>query len=368
MPPSPDGAASGGEWISRPYAPADEQGILDLCSRVFGSEMPPDLWRWQFPDNPFATAVVQVAEDSGGRIIGHYSQVPVPLWRDGESQLGSYSILSMIDPGHQRKGILKRLAADAESRLVEQGILTGATFLNENSYPVYTGQLEWTEVYKRLPVVFLVFDVGAVASRYTGSVLGRVVGFLGKPIRSVVFRQQRAVPDSLLEIRKAARIDPRVDALWSELRTGFRYATDRTSLYLAWRIDQNPRQYQIYIAENGNELVGLAVTRIDQKFGQRIAYLVEFLISPGRLDAAQALLQSALGDLRKEGCGMITALAPEPGGQRELLRHCGFRDLPPFLAPHAIHFCVKDRHRPVQQQALADPAGWWVSWSDHDVV
>ena len=73
---------------------ADEDEILDLCRRVFGAEMSPELWRWRFPENPFAKAVVQVAEDRAGKIIGHYSQVPVPLWKDGKSQLGSYSILT----------------------------------------------------------------------------------------------------------------------------------------------------------------------------------------------------------------------------------------------------------------------------------
>ena len=196
--------------------------------------------------------------------------------------------------------------------------MTGATFLNRDSLSVYTRQLGWTEVYENLPVVFLLFDVAPVASRYVGRGLARVAAFFAEPLRRLYFHGGVGTSSSVI-VRRSPSIDSRVDRLWSGIRSGVGYATDRTAQYLSWRVEKNPRRYQIYEAEGG-ELVGLAVTRVDHKFGQKIAYLVELMVRPGRADVARALLEPALADLRQAQCGMITALAPVTGDRG---RYCG---------------------------------------------
>lgn len=361
--------ASTTEWTVRPLRPGDRAAILELHERVFGSALSPDQWDWQFTDNPFSRPVVWLAENTRGEIVGHYCQVPVPFWRAGSTELGGYSILSMVHPDYQRQGMLRALAKSAEEQLSEDSVRMGATFLNDNSYPVYTKRLGWREVEGELPVYYTVLDAGEVLKRYVRlGIVARVAGTLATPFVRLLFRSSRVRAGSMITVREAKLFDERVDLLWERVRGAVRYATDRRQDYLNWRIVDCPRRYTIHIAEEAAELLGLVVTREDERFGQRFGYVVELMFASERPDAGSLLIERAKEQLRREGCGLVTAIALEPEATRNALAKAGFRRLPARLMPHEIHFCARDRTPDVSSEGLTSPANWFISWSDHDVV
>ncbi len=354
-------------WTIRAYRAGDQEAILRLCADVFGSEMSAEHWRWQMLENPTRQAVIWIAETADGTMTGHCSLIPVPLWRDGRVETGAWSILSMVHPDFQRQGILKKLVAAAEEELAQSGGSAGFAFVNQNSIHVYTKQMGWSELQGEMPVYFAVLDPSCVVRKYIhNSAIATVAGTILRPFTSLIFRIESARPASEVRISRVDGFDERIDTLWNAMRSGVKLATDRSSRYLRWRFAENRRDYTIHIAEVRGHLAGLVVTRVDVKFGQRFGYIAEFFFRPGSDEAGVALLAEARRVLRDAGCGMVTALALEPPEIRNALGRAGFRRLPRRLMPHPIHFISKDLSS--RRAKLTDPADWFVSWSDHDVV
>ena len=321
-------------------------------------------WRWQFPDNPFSRPIVYVAEAPGGRLIGHYSLIPLPFLRDGVRSLAALSIQSMIHPEYQKRGILKGLAAEAEKQLDKDGVTTGITFLNDNSLHAYIRHFGWTELEGRNFIYFTVLDFRGLVQRWVRSGWVAALGAaLMNPAIRLVFRRSSGCSRAVT-IRAVDRFDARVDALWLSFRRNLRYTVDRTAKYLNWRLVDKPAEYSRFVAEEGSTLVGLAVTKKETKFGLHFGYLVEILTDPLRPEVATELIRHALDHLRSQGCSVATAVTAGSPSILVALRRAGFRRLPRRAMPHGIHFCFKTRdgsdHPP--------PSGWFLSWADHDVV
>jgi GNAT superfamily N-acetyltransferase len=349
-------------WKVRPMSTDDEQRIVDLFQTVFGQPMTRELWRWQFPGNPFSRPIVYLAESEDGTLAGHYALVPTPLVWDGKTTLAGLSIQSMIHPAFQKQGILKALAAAAEQQLDEDGVTVGITFLNDNSLHAYTTHFGWTEMEGPNPIHFTVLDAAGPATRVLrSSALGTVAGRVAKPIVDRVFaRPRRPGPKELVEI---ATFDERADRLWSQLREGVPCAVDRSSKYLNWRLVEKPVPYRRFVLERNTGIDGLVVTRTERKFGIYFGYIVELLFDPARPDVGERLVAGALDDLRDHGCSMATALTSGSPSVQRALSLAGFWRLPRRAMPHGIHFCYKIRHG--DQPASSR---WFLSWSDHDVV
>ncbi len=358
------------DWSIRPIVPTDGAKIQALSATVFGTEMSDAVWRWQYLDNPCSRPIAFVAETGNGRIVGHYSLIPVPFWRSGSVETAAYSVLSMVHPDFQRQGMLKELAAAGEHQLDEDAISTGVTYLNDNSLTVYTQRLGWTRLEGPLPVYWSVIDAPLVAS---GAGLPQPLkaiaiagAWLGKLPTAAVFRC--VTTDLGVEIREMERFDRSVDALWDSVADKFQYAIVRNSMYLNWRYADNPTDYRIFLAGPDGECNGFVVIRAEEKFGVRFGYIADLVFDPEDPDVGLALLRHARRELHAMGCGMISALALQPAEQVRAFRSAGFRRLPKPLLPHGIHFCVKDRTDRQEDALLSRPEDWFVGWGDHDVV
>lgn len=354
------------EWRVRAMRASDEPLLQRLAETVFGKSMTTEQWRAQFPDNPFSRPIVHVAETGAGSLIGQFALVPVPFLKAGRPVTAALSVQSMIHPSFQRRGILKRLAAEVEKQLDEDGVASAYTFLNDNSLPAYTKHFGWTHVAGPSFIFFTVLDAGAALRSRLPPMGARVAAALVElPVR-LAFRGRgrRGGRDERCRIREVGSFDERADALWTSFARGLTYSVDRTAQYLNWRMSARRGAYSRFAAENGADLVGLVVTRTETRFGLELGYIVELLYDPSFPDVGRELVAHALEHLRGQGCSMATALSAGCEHVTSTLRRAGFRRLPRTAMPHGIHFCIKDR------ETRKPPAttGWFLSWSDHDVV
>jgi predicted N-acetyltransferase YhbS len=351
----------------RPLRREDRDNILVLFQETFASTRTAEWWEWQFLQNPFNRPIVWVAETEEKRLVGHYSLVPVPFWRQGRAEKAGFSIHSMVHPNYQRQGILNKLAEAAEKQLTEDSIETGLTFLNENSFYLYTHKLGWKEMTGSLPVYFSVLEPYDILRRFVKiGFLAKVLALLANPLIRLGFSGWSH--PSNRSIKQVEKFDDRVDTLWSEIRKGVLFATDRNSKYLNWRFAGNPCPYALFTFESDDKrILGLAVTRAEEKFSYRIGYIADLLFHPAHPQVALELLKHVKRFLKGQRCVMVTALVSE-ARLSQVIRRSGFYRLPNFLMPHQIHFCCKDRSKRNETALLTSPAGWYLSWSDHDVV
>lgn len=352
-----------GEWRVRPMRASDEPSLHRLAVTVFGHTMTTDRWRSQFSENPFSRPIVHVAETASGSLIGQFALVPLPFLKAGRPVLAALSVQSMIHPSFQRRGILKSLGAEVEKQLDADGVAIAHTFLNDNSLTAYTKHFGWTHVNGPSFVYFTVLDAAAALRSRLRHELGAkaVAALVELPVR-IAFRARRF--DERCRVREVPHFDERADRLWTSFSRDLVYSVDRTARYLNWRVSSSRGEYSRFVAEDGADLIGLVVTRADKKFGLELGYIVELLYDPAFPDVGRQLLARALEHLRGQGCSMATALSVGSEHLSKTLRRAGFWRLPRSAMPHGIHFCIKDRQTP------APPAttGWFLSWSDHDVV
>ena len=127
----------------------DIPGILNVLKASLGeisSKKTEEVWRYKHIDNPFGESLVLVAEELG-MIIGVRALMRWQ-WRKGEK---IYSSLRAVDtathPGHQGKGIFKKLTLGA----IEMVKVNGDFFIfntpNTQSLPGYL-KMGWKEVDK----------------------------------------------------------------------------------------------------------------------------------------------------------------------------------------------------------------------------
>ncbi len=356
----------------RPFHISDRENILILFRDVFGSSRTPEWWDWQFIKNPFSRPIIWLAETPEKTLVGHYSLIPVPLWNKGALRKAGFSIHSMIHPNYQRRGLLQRLAASAEQQLAQDGIELGATFLNDNSLPVYTDRLGWHEITGGLPIYVRVLDASPLIERYwKASGWTRMLHRYTTLVANALLAPPLPANCGPNTIVKLDNFDERVDTLWQSIRRHITFGTDRNSNYLNWRISDNPNKYQIYGYLSGEDLKGLIVTRCDRKFGSNLGYIVELMFEPQEPAIGKSLLEFGLRKFLDSGVHLVTALGCKPLGTHTLFTQCGFRQPPKWLMPHDVHFCLRDntasnaRSPDVQLLSLDR---WYLSWSDHDVV
>jgi len=379
--------------------PSDESGILRLFYVVYEREMTSSYWRWQCLQNSFSHPIVIVAETTEGEIVGHYALLPVSLWRNGQVEKGAAAILGMVDPDYQRQGMFQALIAAAEAQLDEYHIETVIGFPNEKALPVWTKYIGFKKLQGDLPIYWNVINGGAVVKDIIKvDFIAHLCGWFIWPLVTFLFKT-RKIPGERLKIEKPSSdglfrdkhttyyennrladsrsgyfqgklttFDHRVDALWEKIRPNVRYAINRDSAYLNWRFMDSPKKYSVRAVGQGAEILGLIVTRTENKFNKRFGYIAELLFDPAHPEIGLQLLLYAKGDFRAEGIGMITALVLGPQGLSKVFYQAGFRCLPKIMMPHGMYFVVKDRTERRDDLALSERGNWFLSWSDHDVV
>jgi GNAT superfamily N-acetyltransferase len=330
--------------------------------------MRPGEWRWQYPGNPFSRPIAYVAETDDHRLIGHYSLLPRPYLRRGRPTLAALSVISMVHPDHQRRGILKLLAAAAEKQLDDDGVEIGITFLNDNSLHAYTQHFGWTELGGPNFIYFTVLDgEGVFKKLLKNDTLARLASAASLPFARLAFGS-RGVNGRAIPIRTIERFDERADALWTKFSAGLGSTIDRTAKYMNWRLVQKPDTYTIFAAEESDRLLGIVVTKTDRKFGLYFGYIVELFFEPDALDVGRGLVERALAELRTQGCSMASAVTHGSPSVRRALLRTGFWRLPRRAMPHGIHFCYKDRRSPASVKPAKSNDDFFLSWMDHDVV
>ncbi len=351
-------------WSVRRATASDREGILKLHERAFQKKMTPSQWDWQFLQNPYLQPLIWIAETPSGQIVGHYAVVPVPFRMREKQTHAGYSILSMIDPDFQRQGMFQVLEGSTRDTLekIDMGLVAG--FPNENSVPVYTRYLGWLELGKKIPVYFKVIDLENLLESKIGKLAASLIASVLSPLCRMTFLA-RPLRDPTLIVKKITQLDERYDFLWKKFSEPFHFTTERTRKYFDWRYSMNPKEYEILSVERGNQLLGIAAFRVDDRYGFKMAYLADLIFDPNEPSAAQSLVSSIDHELKKKSVGMITSLVLPHPLIKEVLSKSKFFPIPDFLLPHRMHFGFR-AFKTQERMKLANE--WLITWSDHDIV
>jgi N-acetylglutamate synthase-like GNAT family acetyltransferase len=241
----------------RPALPHDKPAIIELLKSSLGESTIPkseSLWNWKHEQNPFGQSFVLVAEENN-TIIGVRAFMQWQwLWNQHRYQ-AIRAVDTATHPGHQGKGIFKKLTLQQLELCKQQGVHFVFNTPNEQSRPGYL-KMGWVQQGK-MPLKLSVLRPLALAyARF--------------------FNKNKF---------QATSEDPSPKQIWDPvvfqfanrvLQPSQQLCTALSPDYIGWRFANNPLFRYNYITDHENFLL---ITRIKNQSFTRELRLVEFLVT-----------------------------------------------------------------------------------------
>jgi hypothetical protein len=313
-------------------------------------EKSPDPLNWRFQSNPHGRARFAVA-GCGDRIVGMIALVPTQLTEIGG--IGYQAIDTAVHPSVRGQGLFVKLG-----KMAQDPAALGATVLwgfpNENAAPGWFGRLGWTN-FGAVPLL--------IRPLRSGFLFGRVHSRL-RHIDLPLVRNAR--PAANISTNAMQLIED-FGGLWQSVVQDFGIAVDRNPAWMRWRLlDKPAADYRCAgLRSDSGDLEAFVATKVANKHGGRLCYVMEAISTPDRsLDLAK-LLRGELALAAQDGAEAALAWCPRHAPNYSAYRKAGFLPFPSRLRPIEINFGARAL-RSEGSPAAAKDAPWYVSFLDSD--
>ena len=331
----------------RPFDSAVEEGYR----RLFPGEpdKAPDLLEWRFRDNPHGPAKFAAATE-GGNLVGMIALVPTRLV-NAPGQHGYQAIDTAVHPSQRGKGLFVKMGKEAHARLGGD-VLWG--FPNANAAPGWYGRLGWTN-FGSVPLL--------IRPLRSGFLLGR----MHLRFRALDFLLVRARKMDAHVYNDGRELAHDFDQLWKRISSGLGPAVDRSGPWMQWRLFDKPGADYRCVGIKGERggLVAFVATKIANKHGARLCYVMEAIALGGHQKDLAHLLQAELGRAARGGAEAALAWCSRFAPNRSAYRRAGFLPVPDRMRPIEINFGAKAL-RSQSAEAAAQKTHWYVSFLDSD--
>jgi Acetyltransferase (GNAT) domain len=331
----------------RDFRPGDGAGIVALLNEVFSDgddRFEPRTvahWEWVYEQNPAGRQII-VAQDPGGRIVGHYACIPYKTVVRGEETLCGQGVDSMVAVDYRRGLKTEGLFVKTARRYFEKyGVpeqnAYGYGFPNRKAFRIGVRVLNYVPVHSPVPTIARnLFDKPDDRDVESGS-------------------------DTVGEVLPIERFGEDADELWRRLRPEIEMGTVRDAAFLNWRYIDCPfaPHGAFGLFDAGGALRGAYVSRADWT-GPPILALSEFLVPGGDPDAAVRLLAHAVRHARETGQQRVEVWLPPTHALFGVVTSHGFV---PEESP--FHLCIKIYDPSLQPDWVR--SNWYFSIGDTDV-
>ena len=341
-------------------APSDDEGLFELRALLYGPGpfVDPAYFQWMYrdgPQGPPAPSSLWIGR-RGSEIVGQSGGFPIALRVARRDVAGFCSLDLGVKPEARGGGLGARLM---EASLAGREVAL-ALELSPAGREIFR-RAAWSDL-GTLPLWVLPLDASVLLpSRLPGSVrraAGLALNATFATFRLAASLQRRT---RRLHLESVTRFDERTDRVFEVSADQYPVLARRDSSFLNWRFARFPGRgrYQLFVAVDGDGLVGHCVLRIGMKNGFLAGHLVDYFCAP---EWTLAMLARAVAELARQDVKAVYCLHLNPVSTRPL-QALGFlrRDSGwPFMV----------RTAPPQgelRDALADRGGWFLTSADGDV-
>lgn len=263
-------------WITRSYRQGDEHEILDLWRRVFQQERSLDHWYWKFKNNPYLGAHAALAcTNDEGKIVGHYSGIPIKLNFKGDPvQVCQCSDL-VIDPDFRGQGMFLETARYSHNEFRESGARMVFAFLSPTSYPGHLRYLNWKPIthldhyWHRLNLFY------SQRRSFPWLIFSRIINlFYNTILQSKLFLERFRLKhfsinmvfhlSDNLTFHHSKTVPDGYDELWQAIKPYEILSMWKDSEYFKWRYEQNPdREFNYFYLVKDDAIMGIAVVNAE---------------------------------------------------------------------------------------------------------
>jgi GNAT superfamily N-acetyltransferase len=350
-------------WEVRDGDEKDLEGILSLRKIVFGEmerdKLDPRFWKWEFMEGPDGKAFIYIVEE-GGRVIGHFADVPRRFSVNGEVVLGTQSLDLMVHPDYRRRGFFEEMGRYAIRRVkAENGFfLTAFPIRKETVHGLV--KIGWERVVE-LPVLVYPIRFQGIVDRYLHfRPLSLFLGGITRFFHFLFFQHQiRSKETEGIEVDQVDQLDDGFDQFWKRVFSLCSIMGVRDRSFLNWRYFQNPaRTYTIYRAMKKAEMSGYLILRKVDLLDFNSAAIVDLLAFDK--ETLKALVLRGIEHSYNEGTVLLGFMVPKIHPYYRDLRRWGF--LPSLKTFQFMVYPI------VEEGNLLNPGAWYVNWGDTDVI
>lgn len=328
-----------------------DSAVEDGYRRLFPGEpdKAPDLLEWRFCDNPHGRAKFAAAT-SDDEVVGMIALVPTRLI-NAPGEQGYQAIDTAVLASQRGKGLFVKMGRAAQATLGGD-VLWG--FPNANAAPGWYGRLGWTN-FGTVPLL--------MRPLRSSFLLGR----LHRRLRALDFPLTRTRKMDVYAYTHGRELALDFDALWQRVGPGLGVAVDRCGPWMQWRLFDKPgADYRcVGIKDEGGGLLAFVATKVADKHGASLCYVMEAIALDEHERDLAHLLQAELGRAARGGAEAALAWCPAFAPNRSAYRRAGFLPMPDRLRPIEINFGAKAL-RSQSEEAAAQDARWYVSFLDSD--
>ncbi|MGH8885768.1 MAG: GNAT family N-acetyltransferase [Egibacteraceae bacterium] len=335
------------DLVLRAGEPADTERICALLGAVFpdNPKARPEVYRWQYWDNPFGAPSVWVWEDAG-EIVGHGGLYPVPGLLDGRRVLLGHAADAATAASHRGQGLYQRLNRLRYASAADRAMAVTMSLPNPDAWPGSAGA--GLIRVGRVGAWVRPLDDAWLAERLRIPVMAAAV------LRRAAFPSWRSASGG----EPVEELPDGLGCLWERNRHWSPCGISRDDAWWRWRYGAHPdAPYAYAVMRRSGRLAAAAATRSVEG----LLYVMDLLADDE--DAAAGVLRAAVGGAG-EAAGVVLVALP---GTRlaQLAAAAGLRRLPRRLEPRPMLLGVVAGTEHDGDLALRP---WTVSWGDHDHV
>ena len=318
----------------------DQQAIFAFLHLAYPDRVQykiPDRWNWQFRNSPFWSErdlPIWIAVDEG-RVVGQTGAMVEPLKFGDATHTVAWSVDTYVLPEYRGQGIGRQLQQANQSH----HRLFMSLAMSEGNRRIKTSlgakALDSVRVYE-VRMALLNARVRSCLRRFSGSIaaaaetlrIDRMTATVGSRILKRRWLQAaNPTHDRPDDIRfcEIDRFDARFDDFWSQMRTHYDIAVERTSRYLNWKFCDQPNvQYRRFTIDQSGQLQGYVVLRKCTSPEPSHGIIADFVTRPEHPDLAAQAIFVAAEELRREGVEKVR-LATTSTAHNQMLKRLGFR-------------------------------------------
>lgn len=288
--------------------------------------------------------------EKDGAIVGHQVVVPTRVWVGGRPVDGAFGTHLVVEPAWRARGIGSILT---EVTLGGVPLAYGLDVTDDAAAAL--GRMGWLDL-GTLPLYVAILRPGPFLRMHLHASPYRTHAALAAGVFRPSFDAWQAATGVALrlrgiELRPAPRFDGRIETIWQSSAPHYPVICERTAARLNWAFADFPEagRYHLFHLERRGAPVGYAVLRTEERRGEKVAVLVDFLVPPAELpDLARA---ACLWAWQEHACALYCVCSGPAAAE---LRRAGM-----FLRDSAMRAMSAPARVSPAERALAGDLGNW---------
>ncbi|MEO6671546.1 MAG: GNAT family N-acetyltransferase [Ferruginibacter sp.] len=333
-----------------------------LCFLRDGADRNMANLKWLHHENLLHSNVIYYAM-KGEEMAAIYTALPVIFRINQQLFPALQSIDTLTDIDHRGKGLFIKLANALYNDAAANQYKLVYGFPNPNSAPGFYKKLHW-QSFGEAPFLFKPLN----PFYFFKKIIKRKPHTDFSSSNYIFNAPQGKDVNKDIVIRQVNLFEEDYNEIWKLASKQIHICVDRSAAYLNWRyVDKPGEHYYRYGIYSNNKLSGIVVFSIKNKHGGLVAYVMELVFDPAKINLGKQLLKFANGLCKKNKVDVVLAWSIPGCFNYAAYKGSGYYNLPEKLRPQKLYLGARSFDESLAPM-LSNIKNWYISYSDSDTA